>query len=104
MDTVTYPLSLRAEAPIVRLSNVSKSYGSLKVLDSLCLDIQQNEIVSIIGPSGSGKTTVLRTLMTLDDIDDGVIYVGGKPLTHMDRQGKLVRANPAHLREMRTSI
>jgi polar amino acid transport system ATP-binding protein len=104
MNAQTYPLTLEDGAPIVRFSNVSKSYGKLKVLDQLNLDVAQNEIISIIGPSGSGKTTVLRMLMTLEEINDGVIYVDGKPLTHMEKGGKLVRANNAHLREMRTNI
>jgi len=90
--------------PMIRLSGVTKRYGPLTVLDNLDLEIAAGEMVSIIGPSGSGKTTVLRVLMTLEDIDDGVIYVDGKPLTHVERGGKLVRANTAHLREMRSQI
>ena len=42
--------------------------------------------------------------MTLEEINDGVIYVDGKPLTHMDQNGKLVRASEAHLRKMRSNI
>ncbi|MFT7147198.1 MAG: polar amino acid transport system ATP-binding protein [Yoonia sp.] len=104
MNAKDFPLKLDDGAPIVRFANVSKSYGSLKVLDDLNLDVAQNEIISIIGPSGSGKTTVLRMLMTLEQINDGVIYVDGKPLTHMEKSGELVCANKAHLREMRTNI
>ena len=58
------------------------------------LDIARGEKVSIIGPSGSGKTTVLRMLMTLETINDGVIWVEGEPLTHMERGGQLVPADP----------
>jgi polar amino acid transport system ATP-binding protein len=90
--------------PIVRFSGVTKRYGNLTVLDKLDLDIYRDELVSIIGPSGSGKTTVLRALMTLEQIDDGVISIDGKPLTHMERAGKLVRANDKHLRTMRSDI
>jgi polar amino acid transport system ATP-binding protein len=104
MTESIFPLRLDAGAPIVRFSRVSKRYGDLTVLDALDLEVTRDEIVSIIGPSGSGKTTVLRMLMTLEEIDEGVIYVDGKPLTHMERDGKLVRANNAHLREMRTNI
>src|SRR5690606_19865791 len=69
--------------PMVKFDNVTKRYGALTVLDSLNLEIAPNEKVAIIGPSGSGKTTVLRMLMTLERINDGVIYVDGEPLTHM---------------------
>ena len=89
---------------MVRFSKVTKRYGSLTVLDALDLDVAANEMVCIIGPSGAGKTSVLRVLMTLEEIDDGVIYVEGQPLTHMERDGVLVKANAAHLRKQRMNI
>ncbi|MDX8533073.1 ectoine/hydroxyectoine ABC transporter ATP-binding protein EhuA [Mesorhizobium sp. VK25A] len=92
------------DQPMVRFDNVSKRYGALTVLDGLSLDIARGEKVSIIGPSGSGKTTVLRMLMTLETINDGVIWVEGEPLTHMDKGGKLVPANLAHIRRVRAKI
>ncbi|TIN18352.1 MAG: ectoine/hydroxyectoine ABC transporter ATP-binding protein EhuA, partial [Mesorhizobium sp.] len=92
------------EQPMVRFDNVSKRYGALTVLDGLNLDIARGEKVSIIGPSGSGKTTVLRMLMTLETINDGVIWVEGEPLTHMKRNGKLVPADLAHIRKIRAKI
>jgi polar amino acid transport system ATP-binding protein len=91
-------------APMVRFDGVRKKYGPLTVLDELCLDIARNEKVAMIGPSGSGKTTVLRMLMTLERIDGGVIYVEGEPLTHMERNGKLVPADQRHLRRVRAKI
>jgi polar amino acid transport system ATP-binding protein len=92
------------DKPIVRFDKVSKRYGPLTVLDSLELDVFRGEKVAIIGPSGSGKTTVLRMLMTLESIDDGVIWVEGSPLTHMERNGQLVRADQAHIRKIRAKI
>ncbi len=90
--------------PIVRFEKVTKRYGALTVLDELDLDIAPNEKVSIIGPSGSGKTTVLRMLMTLERINDGVIWVDGEPLTHMQKNGELVPASERHLRRVRGKI
>ena len=99
------PLRLEGEdVPMVRFAAVTKRYGSLTVLDALDLDVAANEMVSIIGPSGSGKTTVLRMLMTLEEIDEGAIYVDREPLTHMAEGDRLVRASPRHLRRMRTNI
>jgi polar amino acid transport system ATP-binding protein len=92
------------EQPMVRFENVSKRYGALTVLDGLDLEIKRGEKVSVIGPSGSGKTTVLRMLMTLETINDGVIWVEGQPLTHMERNGKLVPADLAHIRKIRAKI
>ena len=92
------------DKPMVRFDKVSKRYGPLTVLDSLERDVMKGEKVAIIGPSGSGKTTVLRMLMTLESIDDGVIWVEGEPLTHMERNGKLVPADRAHIRKIRAKI
>lgn len=105
MDLSNYPLELpEHDRPMVRFMNVTKSYGTLTVLDNLNLDIQRGEMVSVIGPSGSGKTTVLRMLMTLETINGGVIYVDGQPLTHMARKGRLVPASEAYLRKQRAAI
>ncbi len=90
--------------PMVRFENVTKRYGSLVVLDELNLDVAANEKVSIIGPSGSGKTTVLRMLMTLEKINEGVIWVEGEPLTHEMRNGVLKPAGEKHLRRVRGKI
>jgi polar amino acid transport system ATP-binding protein len=90
--------------PMVRFDKVTKSYGPLVVLDALDLEVAPNEKVSIIGPSGSGKTTVLRMLMTLERINDGVIYVDGRPLTHMQKNDSLVPADERHLRRERGNI
>jgi polar amino acid transport system ATP-binding protein len=95
----------RVDPPsMVRFDQVTKRYGPLTVLDQLDLEVAAHEKVAIIGPSGSGKTTVLRMLMTLETIDEGLISVDGEPLTHMPQADKLVRANAAHLRRMRSHI
>jgi polar amino acid transport system ATP-binding protein len=105
MSIEKFPLELAGgNVPMVSFAQVTKRYGELTVLDALDLDVKANEMVAIIGPSGSGKTTVLRMLMTLELIDEGVIYVDGKPLTHMEKDGKLVRASKPHIRKMRTQL
>ena len=104
-DMSGFPLELSGpDVPMVSFRKVRKAYGSLVVLDDLDLDVSAGEMVSIIGPSGSGKTTVLRMLMTLEKINGGVIYVDGKPLTHMEKGGKLVEASDKHLRSRRSDI
>uniref|UniRef100_UPI00311FE6F4 ectoine/hydroxyectoine ABC transporter ATP-binding protein EhuA n=1 Tax=Thauera sp. SDU_THAU2 TaxID=3136633 RepID=UPI00311FE6F4 len=89
---------------MVRFERVSKRYGPLTVLDQFDLDVASGEKVAIIGPSGSGKTTVLRVLMALERIDDGVIFIDGEPLTHMPQGDGLVPADARHLRKMRSRI
>ncbi|WP_319005556.1 ectoine/hydroxyectoine ABC transporter ATP-binding protein EhuA [Pararhizobium sp. YC-54] len=104
-DLSSYPLELTGpDVPMVRFMNVRKTYGDFVVLDDLNLDVAAGEMVTVIGPSGSGKTTVLRMLMTLETINGGVIYVDGKPLTHMPKNGVLVPADAKYLRKARSSI
>jgi polar amino acid transport system ATP-binding protein len=89
---------------VVRYEHVDKSFDDTVVLSDLNLTVEQGERITIIGPSGSGKTTILRILMTLEDIDDGFIYVDDEPLWHMERNGELVRADEKHLRKVRGKI
>lgn len=49
--------------------NISKSFGKIKVLNSISLNVKKGEIISIVGPSGAGKTTLLNILSTLDKPD-----------------------------------
>src|SRR5690625_7667355 len=90
--------------PIVSYKDVHKSFGDVKVLTGIDLDIQPAEKVAVIGPSGSGKTTIIRMLMTLEEPTSGDIIVDGKNLWKMEKQGEMIRANEKHLREVRGDI
>jgi polar amino acid transport system ATP-binding protein len=94
----------KLDSPMVRFQGVHKSYGSFTVLNDLNLEVKANEKVAIIGPSGSGKSTLLRALMTLETIDEGLIEVEGESLTHIQRNGRLVRAPESHIRRVRGKI
>ena len=90
--------------PIIRFNDVCKSFGPLQVLKDLSLQVQPREHVALIGPSGSGKTTILRILMTLENIQGGTVQVEGEQLWHEEKDGQLQPAGEAHLRRMRRSI
>lgn len=70
--------------------NITKSYGDLKVLKGIDLEIKQGEIVSIVGASGAGKSTLLHILGTLDTADSGKVFVEGKEISKM-RNHQLAR-------------
>ena len=62
---------------MLEAQQVTKSFGSLKVLKGIDLKIQDGEIISIVGPSGAGKTTLLQILGTLSKPDNGNITFDG---------------------------
>jgi multiple sugar transport system ATP-binding protein len=58
------------------LSDVSKSYGSVPVLDSVSMHIQSGEFIVFLGPSGCGKSTLLRMIAGLEEVNGGQIHIG----------------------------
>ena len=73
---------------MLQLKNIRKSYDSKVILDSISLDINDGEIVSILGPSGSGKTTLLNAILGLTEIDGGQIIFDGKDLTNVQMKDR----------------
>ena len=59
---------------------ITKSYGSLKVLKGIDMEVKKSEIVSIVGASGAGKSTLLHILGTLDKPDEGQLSLGNEDL------------------------
>jgi lipoprotein-releasing system ATP-binding protein len=68
---------------MLRATNISKSYGDLKVLKNISLQIEQGEMVSIMGKSGAGKSTLLQILGTLDNADTGEVYINNQLLSEL---------------------
>lgn len=62
---------------MIKLENITKSFGTLEVLKGIDLEIAKGEIVSIVGPSGAGKTTLLQIMGTLDRPDNGTVCMDG---------------------------
>lgn len=62
---------------MIQLQDITKSFGTLRVLRGISLDVRQGEVVSIVGPSGAGKTTLLQIMGTLDRPDTGTVVIDG---------------------------
>ena len=66
--------------PLLRVENLSATYGTLRVLHDVSLEIDEGELVSLIGPNGAGKTTILRAISRLA-ATEGSIRFDGRELT-----------------------
>src|SRR5882672_9907471 len=73
-----------ADEAIVRIENVVKEFGPLRVLDGVGFDVARGQTVAIVGRSGSGKSTLLRCIAGLETIQAGTITVCGNAVV---RQG-----------------
>lgn len=81
---------------MIRVKNITKSFGDLQVLKGIDLEISQGEIVSIVGPSGAGKTTFLQILGTLDRPDSGTIVYDGSEVNLL-KEKQLSRFRNRHI-------
>ena len=86
-------LAAASEPPRIVFDDVVKKFGDTTVLQDLNFSVERGERVTLIGPSGSGKTTILRLVMTLEELTGGFIYVDGQPLTHEIRGDSGCRAS-----------
>lgn len=71
---------------MIKVRNITKSFGDLQVLKGIDLDIAKGEVVSIVGPSGAGKTTLLQIMGTLDKADGGTIEIDGVDVSHLSQK------------------
>ena len=62
---------------MLKISNLNKSFGELKVLKDISFEVSKGEVVVIIGPSGTGKSTLLRCINYLEKPDNGIIEIEG---------------------------
>ncbi|NIZ11905.1 ABC transporter ATP-binding protein [Phaeobacter sp. HF9A] len=69
--------------PLLSLRNVQKHFGTVRAVDGLNLDIQENEFFALLGASGSGKTTLLRMLAGFEVPTGGEILLDGKDVSNV---------------------
>ena len=67
--------------PLVRLRDLSRSFGGVRAVDHVGLDIHAGELLAFLGPSGCGKTTLLRMLAGFERPDAGRIELAGQDVT-----------------------
>ncbi len=85
-------LRFKGAGTMIRVKGLHKKFGDNPVLRGVDLEVGRGEIVAVIGPSGGGKSTFLRSLIGLETVDEGSIYIGAKTLVE---RGKYVSEKSA---------
>ncbi len=72
----------------IKLENLSKSFGDIKAVDGISLDINEGEILGLLGPNGAGKSTTMKMIAGFLKPDDGDIVIDGKDIAEDDIETK----------------
>lgn len=70
--------------PKIKLENLTKRYGSVEVLHSINLEMEDAEFTVLVGPSGCGKSTTLRMIAGLESVSEGEIYIDGRAVSRLE--------------------
>lgn len=82
-------MSSQSTQPMVKAENVHKSFGHVKVLKGIDLEVAPREVFCLVGPSGSGKSTFLRCINHLEKINGGRLSVDGRLVGYREKGDKL---------------
>jgi ABC-type polysaccharide/polyol phosphate transport system ATPase subunit len=72
------------EDEVLKVENISKSYGSVPVLENVSFSVKRGEVLGIIGPNGAGKSTLLKILSGNTKPDKGSVCINGKIISILD--------------------
>jgi ABC-2 type transport system ATP-binding protein len=73
-------MSTTSPVPLLRVRDLTRSFGDLEVLNGLDLQVDRGEALALIGPNGSGKSTALRCIAGADQATSGTVELDGEPL------------------------
>jgi ABC-2 type transport system ATP-binding protein len=73
---------LNSDNVMIKINSLNKSFGRIRALENLNLEIEKGELLGIIGPNGAGKTTAIRIICCILQPDSGNVTVGGHSIYH----------------------
>src|ERR1700759_5108377 len=76
-------------APLLRVAGMTKSFGGVRALRGVSLEVKAGEVHALLGENGAGKSTLIKILSGVHSFDSGVIEIDGAPV---------IFANPAESR------
>lgn len=68
---------------MLKLNSVKVSYGAIEAVKGVSLEVRKGEVVTIIGANGAGKSTLLKSIVGLEAVKEGHIYIDGKECTYV---------------------
>lgn len=71
------------EEPLLRVRDVTKSFGGVHAVDGVSLDVRKDSIVGLVGPNGSGKTTLFSVIFGFNKADHGSVYFKNERVDHL---------------------
>jgi ABC-type sugar transport system ATPase subunit len=74
------PLTAPADAPLLRMTDISKTYPGVRALESVSLELRSGEVLAVMGENGAGKSTLMKILAGAVEADSGSIHVSGRKL------------------------
>jgi branched-chain amino acid transport system ATP-binding protein len=86
--------------PLLRVQDIHISFGGLKALNNVSLDVNPGEILAIIGPNGAGKTTMLNVINGVYTPDEGRIFFEGEERSLQMKPHRSLQMKPHHVAEM----
>jgi polar amino acid transport system ATP-binding protein len=89
---------------MVKAEQVCKSFGALRVLKGVTLEVGKGQVLVLVGPSGSGKSTFLRCINHLESVNAGRLYVDGELVGYREYGGKLHEMKPRDAAKQRRDV
>ena len=71
------------EESLLKIRDITKSFGGLRAVDGVSIDVSTESIVGLVGPNGSGKTTLFNVIFGLQKADHGHVYFNNKRIDHL---------------------